>query len=420
MRKLFLILMLIVYSITSLSASEINDDFLNYQTLKQFNGSVVVSQKEENGYNILYESTMTSDDGQNLDSNSIYNIGSITKLFTTVSILQLQENDKLNLEDPISMYIDGLSEDKKNITIEQLLTHTSGICIDYNMEATSEDVISKEDELARINMYDLCYTPGDWYIYNNSGFTLAAMIIENVSNMTYEEYIHKNIMQPLEMDNSGFPGDDLDSTKTINGYIDYGLTGNVSEEVYDWRNRGFTSVLTTPNDLTKFAYGIINNRILTKESVELMTTPSSVNNERAIGSNLLNVNGSTIIGHNGVWDYGNSVLYYRPSDNILLVGLSDEVALSYFYPAEDLRDDFFSYYPDHYLDNMEVLYNVNYEDNNKTTQENSKSENTNVNVVDPNTNENKQFLTTKTKLQISIFIVVLALIGRIFVKRKKK
>ncbi|HRH54643.1 MAG TPA: serine hydrolase domain-containing protein, partial [Chitinophagales bacterium] len=136
-----------------------------------------------------------------------YNIGSITKMFTATAILLLEEEGKLRRTDEIHQYIPELPEYPFPITINHLLGHTSGIrdhfevarfLFNYNNKLVSfEGMLDYQNEFPELNT-----NTGESFAYSNTGYMLLAMIIEKVSNQSYESYLAENIFQPLGMENT--------------------------------------------------------------------------------------------------------------------------------------------------------------------------------------------------------------------------
>ena len=137
--------------------------------------------------------------------NTIFRLGSITKQFTAVSIMQLQEKGKLNVNDLICKYLENCPQTWEAITIKNLLTHTSGIP-NYtgfeDFEKTAAEPLKSSEVVARFRDKPLDFKPGENYKYSNSAYHLLGIIIEKVSGKTYADYLQENIFTPLGMKNS--------------------------------------------------------------------------------------------------------------------------------------------------------------------------------------------------------------------------
>ncbi|RZK52701.1 MAG: class A beta-lactamase-related serine hydrolase, partial [Pedobacter sp.] len=145
----------------------------------------------------------------NLNNESIFQLGSITKQFTAIAILMLAEQGKLNLRAPIKNYIPDYPNGE-NITVHHLLTHTSGIK-DFTKMKTLPQIAQKDLEPKDvINFFKnetADFLPGEKFEYNNSGYVVLGYLIELTSQETYENYIKKHIFDKLGMKNSRYASD---------------------------------------------------------------------------------------------------------------------------------------------------------------------------------------------------------------------
>jgi CubicO group peptidase (beta-lactamase class C family) len=154
-------------------------------TAGKINGHVLVAKNGEvllsKGYGATDYDTETK-----ITEDTIFLIGSITKPITALAVMQLQEKGALNLSDPVSKYVPDQTEGDE-MTIEQLLTHTSGIRSNVNHNFYS--YIPKEELIKKIAAEPLQLEPGSSYEYSNAGYSLLAYIIEKASGQSYEEYL---------------------------------------------------------------------------------------------------------------------------------------------------------------------------------------------------------------------------------------
>ncbi len=211
-----IILLFLLYSLTS-KAQQKNDTSVLYKKLDEymvsavkvskFNGCVVVAQKGkiilEKGYGWRNFANHTLN-----DSNTISQIGSLTKPFTAMVILKLQEDGKLSVNDLLSKYFPELKGADK-ITIQNLLNHTSGI-YDYTRDIPENDSVllshpvTKQRILEVFIHHSLENKPGKKYNYCSSDYFLLGVIIEKITGITYEKAVRKMIFEPLGMAHSGF------------------------------------------------------------------------------------------------------------------------------------------------------------------------------------------------------------------------
>jgi CubicO group peptidase (beta-lactamase class C family) len=143
-----------------------------------------------------------------------FRIGSLSKQFTAVAIMQLQERGKLNINDPVGQYLDSCPTTWQSITIKHLLNHTSGIVNFTSLpEATGKFLMVPHTHDEIVDLFrskPLESAPGERYNYNNSGYYLLGLIIEKVSGKPYAGYLRENILLPLGMKNT-----DIDDMETI-------------------------------------------------------------------------------------------------------------------------------------------------------------------------------------------------------------
>ena len=206
----------------SQSVSQKMDELLTaYSNQYQFNGSVLVAQK---GRVVLQKGYgwKNVQDKQKNDDQTIFQVGSVTKQFTAAIILQLQQQGKLSVHDKLSKYYPDFPNSGM-ITLEHLLTHTSGI---YNytndlafMKTEAVKPATQTAMLALFRSKPLDFTPGTKFSYSNSGYLLLGYIIEKVTGKSYYQAVRERILQPLHMDHSGFNFTGLTGSNKASGYF---------------------------------------------------------------------------------------------------------------------------------------------------------------------------------------------------------
>lgn len=181
------------------------DSIMSSHFLSSAPGAAIIITKEDEviyakGFgmaNLELEVPMTSE--------MIFRLGSITKQFTAVSILMLEEGGKLNVKDDIRQYLSDYPTHGKTITIENLLTHTSGIPSFTSLPNFLEIEQTKYTTNEILDLFKnkpLEFEPGEHFTYSNSGYNVLGAIIESVSGMTYEEFVETQIFEKLGMHNS--------------------------------------------------------------------------------------------------------------------------------------------------------------------------------------------------------------------------
>jgi CubicO group peptidase (beta-lactamase class C family) len=210
--------------------------------------------------------------------NTKYKIGSITKPLTACMIILLAQKKLLSFDDKLSKHIENTPKKWKDITIEHLLTHTSGISnFQLHKDWTSKLVYKtfKPLEFLKIIMeMKQEFEPGKDFSYSNSGYFLLGIIIEKVTGTSYEKALKKYVFEPLKMTNSGICSDE----EVITGFA-AGYTLNNSEndkiEIASYSNMStpFSAggLYSTVEDLFKFSQGLENKNFLKKKYYKYLT-----------------------------------------------------------------------------------------------------------------------------------------------------
>ncbi len=206
---------------------------------------------------------------------TIFRIASITKPFTAIAILKLQEEGKLSINEKLSKYIPDFPRGDE-VTLSQLLTHTSGIH-NYTDEpdflrrvtnATTTKAIIEE-----MKKYPYDFDPGAKWDYDNSGYMLLSYIVEKVSGQSYGDFLHENFFQPLGMTNTGVYGANPGLPHEALGYS-LGTNGFKRALYWDpsWCG-GAGALSSTVEDLYRWNEGIFNGQVLDAASLKAAFTP---------------------------------------------------------------------------------------------------------------------------------------------------
>ena len=136
--------------------------------------------------------------------STLASIGSITKAFTATAILKLAEQNKLSLDDQLKKYFPTIPDDKANITIHQLLIHSSGFHEFLKQDGGDYEKLNTEEFLKRAFAEPLAFKSGEKAVYTNVGFSILGLIIEQVSGLDYEQFLKKNLFEPIGIKNIGY------------------------------------------------------------------------------------------------------------------------------------------------------------------------------------------------------------------------
>ncbi|MEO5682084.1 MAG: serine hydrolase [Chitinophagaceae bacterium] len=274
MKKILIGLFTLVATL-SLSAQEavakLDELVTSYAQNEKFNGTVLVAQKGtillQKGYGYKNAARKEINDG-----NTIFQIGSITKQFTAAVVLRLQQEKKLSIRDRLSKYFPTLPF-ADSVTIEHLLSHTSGI---YNytnngdfMKTEAVKPASQEKIFSLFKNKPLEFTPGSKFNYSNSGYMLLGYIIEKITGKPYEKVVHEMIFGPLQMNHSGFNFVALSSPDKATGYFALNKTSNTPATVVD-SSASFAAgaIYTTVGDLYKWDRALYTEKIISRASLK--------------------------------------------------------------------------------------------------------------------------------------------------------
>jgi CubicO group peptidase (beta-lactamase class C family) len=187
-----------------------------------------------------------------ITEDTYFMVGSLTKSFTALAALKLIEQGKVDLHADIRKYIPGFSiknlyDGEVPITVNHLLTHTSGLMIDFYVHLTGEKKYSNADLLSQLRNEYLCFKPGSACKYSNIGYRLLGMIIEQVTGERFESYLEKEVFKPLGLDNSFF-----DYTADMALHMSKGHNGDTETSRIDNEDKSASGLFSTLKDLTVF------------------------------------------------------------------------------------------------------------------------------------------------------------------------
>ena len=205
-----------------------------------------------------------------------FNIASLTKQFTGLAVLQLAERGKLTLEDPVSKYYADAPPAWKEITVYQLLTHTSGIpnpaaLTDYPKGIAQ--AYTPKELIAIFENKALDFPPGTKRKYSNPGYYLLGYIIERVSGQSYADYIRQNILEPLGMHDSGY---ESNAGIVMHRALGYSWEGNALQNAayVDWSIPYAAGALySTVEDMHRWDEALYTEKLLGRQWLKRLFTP---------------------------------------------------------------------------------------------------------------------------------------------------
>lgn len=265
----------------------------------------------------------------NLTPQSVFQLGSMTKQFTAIAVLMLEEQGKLNVKDPVSKYVPDYPSGEK-ITLHHLLTHTSGIK-DFTKMKSLSTIAQKE--MSPKMMVDFFknepsdFAPGEKFDYNNSGYVLLGHIIELVSGETYEDFIEKHIFEKAGMNQSYYASDRQIINRRAYGYHKK-EQGYVNRTVISF-SVPFSSgsLMSTSGDMLKWQRALNQNLLLGVGETQKAFSKYKLNNGEAFaygyGWHIREIDGIPTREHGGSIFGFKTMGVYIPSEDIYVIGLSN-------------------------------------------------------------------------------------------------
>ncbi|SHM45004.1 CubicO group peptidase, beta-lactamase class C family [Cyclobacterium lianum] len=243
----------------------------SYQKVYGFSGTILFVSDNQKTFEKSYGLANRSFNQRNHPTTR-FSINSVSKIFTTVAVLQLAEENKIGLQVPISQYLNELEADwADRVTVHHLLSHTSGLPRESGVQP--EDELTFTEQLGLVGKQYLLFDPGERYEYSNSGIILLGALIEQVSGMDYGAYIDARIIRPLHLDNTGY----YRSRNVVERQaVPYRLSANGLEFTQRSKHFGDNAgggLYSNPSDLFSFVKGLEAQQLLSEKYTELMFRP---------------------------------------------------------------------------------------------------------------------------------------------------
>ena len=277
----FLLLSVQIHAYPQDKISKIDALIKVYNDYGQFNGSVLVAERGK----VIYKKGFGLANREwNIPNkpNTKFRLGSITKQFTSMLLLQLVEKGKIDLQGKLSDYLPYYRKDTgSQVTIHHLLTHSSGIpsytSIPKFFEEISRDPYPVEEFVKKYCSGDLQFEPGARYVYNNSGYFLLGAIIEEITGKPYEDVLDENIFLPLGMKDSGYDRHGPIIPNRATGYSN-SFDGYINAPYLDMSlPYAAGSLYSTVEDLYLWDQALYTEKLLSAKMKELMFTPHIAN-----------------------------------------------------------------------------------------------------------------------------------------------
>jgi len=217
--------------------------------------------------------------GLAITPRSVFHIASVSKQFTAMSLVLLEQAGKLSLDDDVRRYLPDFPAYERPITIRQFLSHTSGVRDQWNLLMTAgwrlgDDLITEQDVVDIVaRQRTLNFTPGSSWNYSNTGFTLAAVIVQRVTGQSLRAFADSAIFRPLGMQQTHFHDDNLMIVPgRTRGYTR--RAGVLKETVPNYSTVGATSLFTTVVDLARWQQQLDSGWVGGRQGLATLTTPA--------------------------------------------------------------------------------------------------------------------------------------------------
>ena len=285
------------------------------------------------------------------NTETLFNIGSISKQFTALGIVLLQQKGLLSLADPVKKYLPGFPVFQKPITLAHLLHHTSGLRDFHDLLAMAgwrgDDFRTNEDILRFVQKQtDLNFEPGENFMYSNTGYVVLAKIIEEVTNEDFKTWMQRNIFVPLQMQHT-YVEDNYQRVVANKAASYYHSHERVFETAQGyWAYTGAGNVYSNTEDLLKWATNFYNPQKGWEESFKMLQVLGKLNNGEfltyANGIYVDEMFGKKRIQHAGVVGGYRSFLSIYPEAELGIVVLTNFSNAPFGEKADDIAGILFS------------------------------------------------------------------------------
>lgn len=298
--------------------------------------------------------------GKEVNDNTIFQVGSVSKTLTACGVMHLVEEGKIKLDDPAEKYLTrwhlpASKFNKKDVTIRRLLSHTAGLSVHgYGGTKPGKKLDTLEESLSK--GVKIIVKPGSEFLYSGGGYTLLQLIIEEVIKQSFDKYMYEEILKPFGMEHSTYSN----NITNPNMSKAYGVLGQTSPN-YNFAEEAAAGLKSTIPDFSKFILAMMDGsngetrgrNVLKGESIDIMFTPVRSNYGFGFFYNKLS-DGNTLIWHGGAnmggWraQYG---MIPEKKDGLIIFTNSDN--------GQNLTDDIFNYWEQYETGDMPQQYYTN-------------------------------------------------------------
>jgi len=307
--------------------------------------------------------------GRPVDADTVFRIGSVTKVVTAMAVLQLQEENALDLDAPAQEYLRGyrlvpVRDGIAQPTVRHLLTHTAGIAEVQRVRdllqrgagpfGSRPSMPSAPPGVALPSLPEyyrhglpVVAAPGTTFAYSNHGYATLGRIVEEVSGLPLDRYVRERILEPLRMTDSGLTRPARTAPRLATGYT-IGRHGITIVRDRDWLGAGSGGLFSTPSDLCRLASALVrgvgngHGSVLAPETVARMFEPHYRPDPRLPGWGLGvargQVGGHLVVGHDGVLPGFNAAVLVAPDDDLAVLAVTNGAPGAFVWLREELQD----------------------------------------------------------------------------------
>jgi CubicO group peptidase (beta-lactamase class C family) len=289
----------------------------------EFSGSVLVARGDkillDRGYGLANREWLIPN---GVDTK--FRLGSITKQFTAVAIMILNERGLVDLDAPVKTWLPDAPAAWDKVTVRGLLAHTAGVpnfTSFADFQAKKALPVTVDGLIALFRDRPLDFQPGEGRKYSNSGYVLLTAVIEKASGQSYADFLAKTVFQPLGMNDSGYDSNAAVLPRRASGYAS-SAGGVINADYWDMSiPQGAGGLYSTTHDLLKWEQGLFGGKLLRPASLTLLTTP--VRERYAFGVFVVEAAGNTTIAHSGGLDGFNTYMAYDPVRRVSVIVLGN-------------------------------------------------------------------------------------------------
>jgi len=281
------------------------------------------------------------------DAHTRYEIGSITKQFTAAAILQLKEAGKIDVDATVATYLPSISH-AREITIRQLLTHTSGLD-EYvnipNFETRAATPATFDQLMSRIAEKPLGFTPGSAFGYSSTNYLILGRVIEVVSGQSWEAYVQQHLFAPAGMMDSATMAEEGQLANMARGYVyAQGRTAESKPIAESWASSA-GGIVSTADDLQKWGEALASGRIISTSDYQLLTSPARLadgsTSEYGFGMKIDRFEGQPRLWHDGNTNGFDGSDQFFPSQGVRIIVLTNTLDGGSDKIAEHIYNDLF-------------------------------------------------------------------------------